>query len=546
MTRAQQRSTPMISSRWALRAAVAAVLVTGPVLQDAGRSAPAAAATGPSCVTPAASDDFEPPCNPYLSSPSWGEAHRNPYAQASSPLPAPEPGDKVTYRHVLGVLGVTLFAQYTEPYADGGRNLWMATVATPDGRYVYKADAATGRIISSYGSLNELALPGGGGVSGAYSLLDRDNHLIVGRERSLDVYGDAVPGNRLSPIKRLHKFTFPADALCGPTDTLVGLNLLYDGRIAFASAQGVVGTIPREPSAMTAANVVSSSINGDACTSGTAGNGALETISNSLAADETGGIYAVTSAAMYRYDWDGSRVTQTWRAPYESGGESAIRIGAGSGSTPTLMGTRPEHDKFVVITDGQPLMHLNLFWRDEIPDDWEPLPGKDPRLACEIPVDFGNPDATESQSEQSVLVRGYASVVVNNQLKQDAPLALLPGNARLLGAALAGGLPSVAPYGMQRLDWDPETRTCSPTWANKTVSIPNGIPSMSTDSGLIYGMGQRNGVWGLEGVDFATGASVLRVNTTLTPDFNSAYSAATVGPDGSIWTGGIGGYTIFR
>ena len=64
---------------------------------------------------------------------------------------------------------------------------------------------------------------------------------------------------------------------------------------------------------------------------------------------------------------------------------SPIRLGPGSGSTPSLMGTKADDDRFVVITDGQALMHLVLFWRDEVPDDWEPIaPGKDPRIACEI------------------------------------------------------------------------------------------------------------------------------------------------------------------
>lgn len=507
--------------------------------------APGTAEAAPrlTCVTPPAPDGFEPPCNPHLSSPAWGAAHRNSYAQASSPYPAPEPGDTVKVQHVLGVLGVPLFAQYTEPYADGGRNLWFATVATPDGRYVYKADAKTGRIISTYGVLNELTLPGAGGVSGAYSVLDRDNHLIVGRDRSVTVYGDAIPGNRLSPIKRLQQYTLPAAALCGPDDSLVGLTMLYDGRIAFASEFGVVGTLPRQVDRMTTANLVTSSINGDRCATEGAD---LDTVSNSIAADENGGIYVVTSKAMYRFAWNGRAIQQTWAAPYETGSESAVRIGEGSGSTPTLMGTNPDQDQFVVITDGQPLMHLNLYWRDKIPADWVGLPGKSRRLACEVPVTFGDPTATESQSEQSVLVRGYGTVVVNNQLKQDEPLSLLSGNVRLLGAALAGGIPSVAPYGMERLDWDPVTRTCSSTWANREVSIPNGIPSMSTYSGLIYGMGQRNGVWTLEGVNFATGRSALQVKTSLTPDFNSVYSATTVGPDGSIWTGGPAGFTIFR
>lgn len=511
-----------------------------------GFSAPAAVAAAPVCLTPVAADGFEPPCNPFLSSPTWAGSHRNSYAQKSTPFPGPRSGDRVGFEHMTGVLGVPIIFAFTEPYADGGRTAWASTVAMPDGRYVYKVDAQTGQVIARFGFENDPELPGPGGVSGAYNILDRDNHLIVGRERSLDVYGDAVPGDRFSPIARLRRFTFPDSALCGPDDKLVGATMLYDGRVAFATQLGVVGTIPREVDRMTAANLVTTSINGDKCATALAADRSLDQVSNSISADEQGGIFVVTSKAMYRYDSGEGELKQSWRAPYESGAESAVRLGDGSGSTPAPMGTGPEQDRFVVITDGAKLMNLDLFWRDEIPADWKGLPGKDRRLACEIPVTFGNPDATESQNEQSVLVRGYGAVVVNNQLKNDDLFAGLPGTTRQLAAALAGGDPSNAPYGMQRVDWKAKTRTCATAWANREVSIPNGIPSMSTDSGLIYGIGQRGGTWGLEGLDFVTGESKLRVDTSAAPDRNAAYAATTVGPDGAIWTGTFAGYTIFR
>jgi hypothetical protein len=509
---------------------------------------PAVAAPVPVCLTPVAADGFEPPCNPFLSSPTWGASHRSSYAQASSPYPGPRAGDPVRVQHTVGVPGVPLIFDFTEPYADGGRVAWTSTISTPDGRYVAKIDAQTGRLIARYGFDNEPQVPILGSISGVYNLLDRDNHLIVGRGRSIDVYGDAIPGNRLSAIKHLKQFTFPDSALCGPDDKIIGITMLFDGRLAFASLLGIVGTIPREVDRMTAANLVTTPINGARCTTAKASDNSLDQTSNSIAADENGGIFVVTSKAMYRYQWDGKALGQTWRAPYKSGGApNPARGGEGSGSTPTLMGTGPKQDRFVVITDGATLMSLDLFWRDEIPADWKGLPGRDRRLACEIPITFGDPNATKSQNEQSVLVRGYGSVIANNQLKNDdALLAIPPGIGRNAAAALAGGSPANAPFGIERVDWNPKTRTCGVKWANRELSIPNGVPSMSTDSGLIYGMGQRGGVFGLEGIDFATGASKLRVDGGASPDFNSAYSATTVGPDGAIWTGGFAALTLYR
>ena len=76
--------------------------------------------------------------------------------------------------------------------------------------------------------------------------------------------------------------------------------------------------------------------------------------------------------------------------------------------------------------------------------------------------------------------------------------------------------------------------------------MPNGIPSMSAATNLVYGIGQHSGTWGLEGLDFATGASRLWVPTTPLPSENSFYAATEIGPDGAIWTGTFGGITIYR
>ena len=123
---------------------------------------------------------------------------------------------------------------------------------------------------------------------------------------------------------------------------------------------------------------------------------------------------------------------------------------------------------------------------------------------------------------------------------------------------------------MERIDWDPETRTCSTVWDNDEISVPNGIPSISEASGLVYGTGQRDGQWGLEGLDFATGQSRVWVPAgpgtcpgdssgvagalpgvsdvlEVVPDSceNSVYAATTIGPDGMVYQGTLNGMTRY-
>jgi len=144
-----------------------------------------------------------------------------------------------------------------------------------------------------------------------------------------------------------------------------------------------------------------------------------------------------------------------------------------------------------------------------------------------------------------VLTRGYSFVVVNNALALDRAFALIPPTVRPL-SALTGNVPGNGPQGIERIDWNPRTRTCHSVWSNRTASIPNSIPTMSTESGLFYGVGVRDTIWGLQGLDFRTGEERLWVPTTPLPNDNSFFAATTIGPEGDIWVGGSGGIDVFR
>ncbi|MGA8846985.1 MAG: hypothetical protein WB471_10265, partial [Nocardioides sp.] len=520
---------------------------TGPIQNSAGSVSvsPPAASSRPgraACRVPR-TDGAEPRCNRHLAASPWASNHRSSYAQASSPFPGPTgPARRINVDHD-GFASAPVVLSFSPKYPGGGRVAWASTVGVTG--EILKIDPETVTVIDKYiPQLEEGAGPGANSVSGAYNLVDADNRLHVGQATSLEVYGDAVPGRRLSSIALLHRFDLPARALCGD-DQLVGITMTYDGYLAFATENGVVGVVPRQPNRMNNKHLRTFSINGKDCAGGR--DGESETVSNSIAADENGGVYVVTSHAMYRLDWNGKRLSSRWRSVYEgAGGSGGGRLGAGSGSTPTLMGTAPRDDRFVVITDGQDLMHLVLMWRDRIPADWKPVhPGADRRIACEIPVTFGDESAEQSLSEQSVLVRGDSAVVVNNLMNADPVLGQLPPQLAPYSQLLSG-LPGNEPRGIERFDWDPRTNTCDVAWANPSIAIPNGIPTMSSATGLIYGIGSRDGVWTLEGLDWDSGDVELTVETTAFPMSNSFYAATTIGPGGTIWTGNFGGVTRFQ
>lgn len=536
---------------------------------------PPVADAGGGCRQPGGHN--EPPCNPALPDSPWGVSHRNSYAQASSPYPGLVSA-RVRSQHI-DLPGIPIQIQFSDRYGDDGIAAWGSLVDAQDRRAVFKVDARTGRLIDLYVPAEREAQPpasSGGGITGSYNILDRDGHFIVPRQREIEVYADSRRGRRSSPIRLVKRFRLPDRAFCRPDDRVAGATMTYHGYVAFATEQGVAGTIPRRPGRMTNANVRTISFNGARCRNAAVPTERLEEVSNSIAADEDGGIYVVTSKRMRRIDHDArrNRLTSTWSARYDPGsGQSAIRLGLGSGSTPTVMGVGRQ-DRFVVITDGRDLMHVNLFWRDRIPRDWRGLgEGRPRRMACDYPVRFGDPRARSSLSEQSVNVRGYATFHVNNLL--DYGFTGIPdGPLRNSLAALRGGDPQAAPYGGERIDWNPRRRRCVSRWANPLVSIPNAIPSMSAATGLAYGVGQRGGRWGVHALSWRTGRSAffaparphpcsatvlgildgLGVRALFDPVFadapqsceNSHYAATEVGPGGTIWTGTFLGLTIYR
>ncbi|MCP4418535.1 MAG: hypothetical protein GY805_18100 [Chloroflexi bacterium] len=540
------------------------------ILQNESAHTPVLVSVPDDCETTAVSN--EPPCNSSLARSGWSISHGGSYAQGSTALPGPTSNDTFLVQH-LDLANVAITYNFSSPYADGGVAVW-GSLLTLDGTIV-KLDHDAFAIIDSYSPQFEEngEIDRGLGISGAYSAIDRDNHFIVGQQRAIEIYADSVAGDRYSPIALLKRFQLPDEFFCGDADLIVGINLTYDDHIVMVTERGVVGVLPREVEKLTAVNLQRYSINGDNCESEN-----NHIISNSIAIDEEGGIYIVTSRDMLRVQWDGSGLTLAWQTPYDTSPDnlSALRLGPGSGATPSLMGTGTEADKFVVFTDGQELMHLVFMWRDKIPDNWQPIAeGKDRRIACEVPVRFGDPDATRSLSEQSVLVRGYAAVVVNNLLQEEPGYwQRIPNKISGSLAAFAGGNPDVAPFGIERIDWDATTQKCQQVWVNKDISIPNGIPTMSEATGLFYGIGQRDGVWGLEAVDFATGessffvasrqttcslASVSQIRslglrfTAVIPTLiirphnceNTIFAATEVGPDSTIYTGTFLGVSKF-
>jgi hypothetical protein len=343
------------------------------------------------------------------------------------------------------------------------------------------------------------------GISGVYAMLDLDNTLYVGGSDRVTAYGEVEPGNSSSAIEI--KGIWPQEGNLSdivPGD-LVGFNMTFDGWIILATDLGAMVALSRDFQQVRTVMIKHSDEAKDHnALVAEQGRRGFNWIRNPMALDEDGGIFVASNDHMHRVMWMGDDFSLreedgAWTEPYSNS------RGLGTGATPSLIGFGDE-DKFVVITDGDDVMNMTYFWRDEVPEGWEKIEGTpSQRIAGQLPANFGNPDATEAQSEQSVVVSGYGAVVVNNQAR-NVPDDVM-GQQVLLYSSFLGNDPLFQPFGMQKFEWDPEAQELREAWVNTTISSPNSVPYISRDSNLVYTIGARDGLWTLEGVDFATGGS---------------------------------------
>jgi hypothetical protein len=493
-----------------------------------------------------------PPRNPHLADSSYPLGHGNAAQQDSVAQAGPHGTSRALSAAEIDYVstGPGLFGVYTSgPYSDGRRVFWgngldrilkidhdsfavLASHELPGEHYTEaQAEESIARFErSNSGPLAILAafreMLKFRNLAGIYTLLDRDDVYYIGdAEGNIVAFGDADPADPASAIVKRREVRLPPE-ISGP---LVGMNMTFDGWLVAATEHGFVVAIRRDFGALRSVRMLHSE---DAAQkSGGRGRGWIR---NGLATDEDGGIYVASQEHMHKLLWNGERLSTdardgAWTAGYRNGG------GNGTGATPSLMGFGDE-DRFVVITDGDALMNVTLFWRDEIPEGWTPPPGApDRRIAGQLPAHMGDPGLTEIQSEQSVVVAGYGALVVNNA-PRNVPW-YVPVAARMTVVGPLGSNPDHQPFGVQKFEWNPRERRLEHAWVNREVSSPNCLPIASYASNRIYLIGARENRFTLEALDWSTGASAFHWQIG-GQRYNSLFSGTLIDEAGRVHYGG--------
>ena len=377
----------------------------------------------------------------------------------------------------------------------------------------------------AFGPMPQMAM-----TNGNYVLCDKDNYVYTNAVTTLLRYklkNAAKPEEGIELDASLDMGPYLNGAF-----TLMGVSMTYDGHLVVAG-KATVSIVDRS---------LSSVIDTYNFPDG-------QDLSNSICVDSNNGIYIATGSTtesgkglMQKIVWTGTRLSDSevdgaWKASYDGGPHApAIKMGNGTGSTPTLMGFADDEDKLVVITDGGKHMKIVAFWRDNIPADANPADPSNPRIAGSREITCGMPAAEWVQSEQSVVCAGYGAFVVNNVRAMEETI-----NDKIAGVVSVGPVLNPA-YGVERLEWDTAANRWESIWTRSDINSPSMIPCVSTASGIVFVNGYYKSTgWEVTGLDWNTGATRHRVVFGSNNRGNGAYAIIQYLPDGDLLFNSVSG-----
>ncbi|MEM6261438.1 MAG: T9SS type A sorting domain-containing protein [Bacteroidota bacterium] len=424
----------------------------------------------------------DPPKNPFLADSPWPTYHRNNYAQASTCIPGPLPGDSLRIYAKTEIEGGTSpWVYLTEKYATGERALLYSNSThvfklIDNGNEIVTADSQ--RIdfdpVSSFGWNFLLA------KNKVWFTYDPKYDPVRNRYTRLFKLTDADTTDPYSDIVVLDTFSFETLGI----NRVQSYNLSYEGNIVFGSEAdedsgfATVGILTQDFQVLDTLRYATSP-------------GEI-VHHNTFPVDENNSFYIVTTTRMIKFGWDGTDLSKEWEAAYDFINDGPRgSFAEGSGTTPTLMGWGAGNDQLIVVADGHRRNNLVAFWR-ELPLGWTPRPGMDPHFADSIKIPLAIAANNIFQSiENSPTVRGYE-------------LAIAQFNGFL-------GYDCNNSKGVQKLVWDTTANEFEVAWTQAFINM-NGVLTYSEGAGILYGSGKEADCnYYYYGLDWETGDIELRL-----------------------------------
>jgi hypothetical protein len=487
-----------VQGRWTSRciasAAVVAVLGAVPAASTA-TPIPEGSTTAPEFIGSAATPNPvaapEPPRHPFMAPNGKSEIHSDAYQSDTNSWSGPLGR---TMERVSTFQGAEC-ASHT--FDSRGR---IVTICVGlEGPRLLMLDPDTLDLLASFplpprqpGGGNPLSDFSGGGY---FYLDDRDRAVIPTTNRQVWIVRETQDGSGFE-LER----TYDLNGTVTPDDRLLSALPAWSGRIWFASGKGVVGSI--DPATGTARSRSTG-----------------ETISNSFAVDETGGVFIVTDTALYRFDPAGDgRPLVSWRVVYPNTHQQKPgQTQAGSGTTPTLMGKR-----HVAITDNADPMNVTVYRRER---------NSRGRRICAVPVFQPGQSATDNS-----LIGTDTAMVVENNYGYGGPTTTQSGGT--------------VPGGVERVDINADGNGCTKVW-HSDERAPSVVPKLSRGNGLVYvytkdPQPDNSDTWYLTAIDFRTGSTIWKRLAGEGLGYNNNYAPITLGENGTAYVGVLGGLVALR
>lgn len=260
-----------------------------------------------------------------------------------------------------------------------------------------------------------------------------------------------------------------------------------------------------------------------------------ETIENSFAIDESGGVFLVSTYALYRFDVRGGQPVVTWRRAYNRGSyQKPGQVSWGSGTTPTLIGhASAKGGGWVAITDNaDPRMHVQVYQRGKVSTG---------RRICNVPVFASNASADENS-----LISVPGGLIAENNYGYKGPL---PSSGQRSATTTPGVVKIAVNY---------QRGTCRIAWVNNTARVPTVVSKVSLETGLLYTYTHPSAAelpwqgialpallapdaWFFTALDERTGKQVFSRYVGSGLGYNNNYAPITLGSPGVAYVGTVGG-----
>ncbi len=285
-------------------------------------------------------------------------------------------------------------------------------------------------------------------------------------------------------------------------DCLIATMPDWKGRIWFFTEQGVIGTLTPRTGKLRTTHLP-----------------AGERITNSVSTDETGGMYVVSTHALYRLDARRKGPAKgtphvVWRQAYDRGSRTKPgNLSQGSGTTPTLVGK-----KWVAINDNaEPRTQVVVYDRRRHVRD-------DRRLHCVVPVLPHDAGTTDNS-----LVAAGKLLVIENNYGYGGPATTLGGRTTTAGLAAV----------------KIRKRGCRTEWTSDETA-PSSVAKASLGNGLLYAYtkpprADGQDAWYVTAIDLRTGQTRWSRLTGTGTQWNNHYSSIYLGPDGTLYVATLAG-----